>query len=190
MSDLMTADYDPSLATIVTLDWTQFTHVCEGGMHRQIFAYRENKQHYGNKGRRENEAMFDHHIAGALVEFATSHVLKRQWNPTIGRTGNAYPDVSDWVDTRARILPGTGRVPNYGIEFPLKPNDRPDRAHVLGYVFRERPWRVMLAGWLWGHEAFARTHTTTPDPVTGVWFIPKPYRLIDELIMIDARRQR
>ena len=164
--------------TIVGLTWSEVALCADVGVMRQVYAFTKDYKLYGNPD--GSEALFEHHIAGAISEFAVARFLNLFWKPSIGETDNL--DVGGLVEVRMRLIPGTGT------DLAMRPKDHDDRPYVQVHLYRTRPHRPEIMGWIYGREG--KRPGEPVDPKRLVWFIPPPYRPLSELVewVNDARR--
>ena len=165
-------------AVIVNIDWQDFYVCCNVGLRRQIFAFSNRLAHYGNPD--GTEPVFEQHIAAAISEFAVARTLNLFWEPSVGRIEST--DVGGIVEVRVRNIPGTGT------DLAIRPKDDDEKPFVLVHLYRDRPWRPELIGWLFGWEG--KRKDVPPDPKRGVWFNAPPYRAIKDLMChVEAMRR-
>jgi hypothetical protein len=156
--------------TTVALTWAELSMCGDIGVRRQVTAFMGGRRQYGNPD--GSEPLFDQHIAGVIAEFAVARFFNLCWRPSIGEIDNI--DVGGLIEARVRLLPGNGS------DLAIRPKDHDDKPYVHVHVYRERPWRPELIGWLYGGEG--KHPGVAVDPKRLVWFNPPPYRSIDELV--------
>jgi hypothetical protein len=134
------------------------------GEDRHAYALAHHLKHYGLK----DDDHFSHHIIGAVGECAVAAFFQLRWNPNIGVITGV--DVSGKIEVRARRLEGTG------LDLAMRPKDKDDLPYVLVWVSQD--YMTELIGWLYGWETKGKGQWCDSKQV---WFIPPPYRGINEL---------
>jgi len=145
------------------------------GLRRQIFALANGLRHFGAMTMTERQFnsaadnAFDHHILAAMSEYVVARALNLFWEPSVGNTNGV--DVGGLVQVRLRRVPGTGS------DLAIRDKDIDDKPYVL--VHYPGGLTFELKGWLFGREGKGRGQFNEQK---NVWFVPPPYRSIDELL--------
>lgn len=143
------------------------------GLARQAFAERRNLPHYGGR-EMPNERAADNHIVGCRSECAVAKVLRLPWVPNVGILTGV--DVAGRIEVRAR------RMPSHQCDLAFRPErDKDALPYVLTHVWDDR---IVLVGWLYGHEARERKPLHQAYKIS---YIGPPYREIDELVRLFGR---
>lgn len=137
------------------------------GNARQDFAEAAQLQNYGGEyGDCDHRA---DHILACRTECVVAKVLRQPWNPSVGIITSI--DVGGKVEVRAR------RTTN-GTDLAIRPKDKDDLPVVLVHVYPDD--RMDVVGWLWIGEAKQRKDKVWCAK-RAIWYVPPPYRPIDEL---------
>lgn len=162
---------------IMDLSWQELALCGDVGVRRQVAAFAKNLEQYGKPD--GTEPLFEHHIGGAISEFAVARFLNLFWEPSIGAIETV--DVGGLVEVRMRLLPGTGG------DLAMRPKDHDEKPYVLVHVYRERPHQPEIIGWLLGREG--KRPGQALEPKRKVWFIPPPYHAPQGLVeWVNHRR--
>jgi hypothetical protein len=157
---------------MVTLNVQEAITAATIGMRRQVYAMSRNLRHYGKadlpKDDKVFDLAFDHHIFGAMAEFAVAKALNMFWSPNVGVIDGA--DVGGQVEVRVRKIPGPGT------DLAIRQKDIDARPYVL--VLSRRDFSFELAGWLYAQDGKGKGRYCE---ARKVWFVPPPYRPIEEL---------
>jgi hypothetical protein len=160
---------------LVTLNVQEAITAATIGMRRQIFAMSKSLRHYGKADLAKDDDVFDlafdHHIFGAMAEFAVAKALNMFWAPNVGIIDGV--DVGGRVEVRVRKIPGTGT------DLAIRQKDTDGRPYVL--ALSRRDFSFDLVGWLYAEEGKGKG---TFCEARQVWFVPPPYRSIEELAEI------
>jgi hypothetical protein len=130
------------------------------GVRRHVFALCSQLRPTDGAEANGDGRAFDHHIIGAMAEFAVAKELNFFWSPNIGLVKKG--DVGSSIEVRARRKNGSG------LDLVLKPADDDDRIYVLVHcaapVFE-------IMGWLRGREGKNASFAQWNDQ-RNIWFIP------------------
>lgn len=143
----------------------------EAGRGRQDYADGAGLRQYGNI----LDGGVDEHIVGALGEIAVAKLLRRRWVPQVGTLRGV--DVDGVVEVRTRRLPGFG-------DLAIRPDDKNDKPYVLVHV-NVQTEVIDIVGWLYGEEAKGKGPWCE---ARLVWFVPPPYRAVEELVRLFGRQ--
>jgi hypothetical protein len=157
---------------IVTLTPQEAMTAGHVGLYRQCFAMTKKLPHFGTPTSDQDDLAFDHHIVSAWGEFIVAKTLNLFWAPNVGNIRGI--DVGGVVEVRVRKVPGTG------VDLAIREHDKDGRPYVLAHHLRGG-FSFELVGWLYGHEAKGRGPF---NELRKVWFVPPPYRPIDELLSL------
>jgi len=153
---------------IIALTPVEAFTVASVGLRRQLLALARGHVPDGNA---DEDRYFDHHIFGAMAEFAVARATNLFWHASIGL--DAGLDVGGCISVRLRRLPGTGT------DLAIRRKDQDHVPQVLVHNHRGREFYFDLIGWLYTKEARERG---VWNERSNVWFAPPPYRSIEELI--------
>ena len=134
------------------------------------------KRGYINKGA-WTEATPEMSINGCIAECGVGKRYRLPWNPNVG--------VIDGIDV-GKIIEVRGRPP--GKEMGVRMEDKRYLPIVFAWVYPDHS--VKLLGWLYGFECMHEPGDDTDQELWNVnsqcWYVPPPYRPLEELDEILA----
>lgn len=170
---------DDGRTITVELSHEQMTTAAMVGVRRQLSAMAKQRQHWGILPSSETEA-FDNHIVGAMAELAVARCFNLFWDDAVGSINGC--DVGGLIEARAR------RINGFGLDLAMRPKDATEKPNKPFVLVHAAPPRFVLAGWLYGLEAW---EAGQPNTKTGLRYVRgtiPPLRCMSALIWeIESR---
>src|SRR5215471_8587845 len=167
---------------LVRLTLQQMITAGSVGLRRHIAAIARSLDHHWSGTESD---LFDHHIVGAMGEYAVASVFNLFWHEHVGDIGER--DVGGLIDLRTRR-------PDNGRDLAIRPKDKDGKPILLVHA---RPPEFALVGWIpsasqgraigeWNDRA--RVHFV-PGAVPPLLPVKQLFDLVDAM-WLDARHAR